>query len=46
MVLGPEESIFDNLMFGFKKSPSLDMVALKQRAIDVRANSTHTRLLK
>jgi hypothetical protein len=32
MVMGPEESIFDNLIFGFKKSPSLDMKALEVRA--------------
>jgi len=30
-VFGPEESIFDNLIFGFKKSPSLDMAALETR---------------
>jgi len=35
MIMGPEESIFDNLMFGFKKSPSLDMVALERRCLAV-----------
>ena len=37
MIMGPEESIFDNLIFGFKKSPSLDLVALEKRALKVMA---------
>ena len=32
MVLGPEESIFDNLVYGIKQSPSTDWVALEVRA--------------
>ena len=36
-ILGPEESIFDNLIFGIKKSPSLDMKALEARARMVMA---------
>ena len=32
MVLGPEESIFDNLIFGVKQSPNMDLAALETRA--------------
>ena len=35
MILGPEESIFDNLIYGFKAGPSLDVAALEVRALKV-----------
>ena len=35
MILGPEETIFENLVYGFKVGPSLDMKALEERCIKV-----------
>ena len=32
MVLGPEESIFDNLILGVKQSPNMDLAALERHA--------------
>jgi len=32
MILGPEESVFDNLVYGIKKSPSTDWTSLEERA--------------
>jgi ABC-type multidrug transport system fused ATPase/permease subunit len=37
LILGPEESIFDNLIFGVKQSPSMDLVALETRARAIMA---------
>ena len=35
LILGPEESIFENLVYGIKKSPSTNWVALEERAFQI-----------
>ena len=32
MILGPEESIFDNLRYGIKKSPATDWEEIEERS--------------
>jgi len=45
MVLGPEESIFDNLIFGVKQSPNMDLAALETRARAIMEKLDFNRVL-